>query len=68
VHESYLQGTHTYTTDAMHILLDHMPLGHVGGGMWPGDEAKTIQCTCMTLSEVWIDSGTLYMPLEPELE
>ena len=36
--------------------------------MWPGDEAKTIQCTCMTLSEVWIDSGTLYMPLEPELE
>jgi len=47
VHESYLQGTvtHTYTTDAMHMLLDHMLLGHVGGGKWPGDEAKTMPCT-----------------------
>ena len=27
-------------TDAMHMLLDHTLLGHVGGGKWPGDEAK----------------------------
>jgi len=26
----------------MHILLDHKLLGHVGGGKWPGDEAKTM--------------------------
>ena len=48
--DSYLQGTHTYTTDAMHMLLDHMLLGRVGGGKWTGDEAKTMPCTFMTLS------------------
>ena len=37
----YLQGTHTYMTDAMHMLLYHTLLVHVGGGKWPGDEAKT---------------------------
>jgi len=26
----------------MHMLLDHTFLGHVGGGKWPGDEAKTM--------------------------
>ena len=45
----YIQGTHTYTTDAMQILLDHTLLGHVGGGKWPGDEAKTMTCTIMAL-------------------
>jgi len=39
-----LQGTHTYTTDAMHTLLDHTLLGHVVGGKWPGDETKTMPC------------------------
>ena len=30
--------------DAMHMLLDHTLLGHVGGGKWPGDKAKTMPC------------------------
>ena len=34
----------------MHMLLDHTLLGHVGGGKWPGNEAKTMPCTFMTLS------------------
>ena len=32
-------------TDAMQMLLDHMLLGRVGGGKWPGDEAKPWPCT-----------------------
>ena len=27
--DSYLQGAHTYTTDGMHMLLDHTLLGQV---------------------------------------
>ena len=38
--DSYLQGTHTYTIDVVHMLLDHTLLGHVGGGKCLGDEAK----------------------------
>ena len=38
-------GIHPYTTNAMHMLLDHTLLGHVGGEKWPGDEAKTMPCT-----------------------
>ena len=57
VHESYLQDTHTYTTDAMHMLLDHTLLGHVGGGKWPGDEAKP----CHVLKSVL--TVALYTPL-----
>ena len=30
--DSYLQGAHAYTTDAMHMLLDHKLLGYVGEG------------------------------------
>jgi len=41
------QGTHTYT--AMHMLLDHKLLGHVERGKWPGDEAKTMPCTIISL-------------------
>ena len=47
----------------MHMLLDHTLLDHVGGGKWPGNEAKTMPCTFVTPSQVSIDSGTLYMPL-----
>ena len=36
-------------TDAMHMLLDHTLLGHVGGGKWPGDEAKP--CTFLQKGE-----------------
>ena len=35
---SYLQGTHIYTADARSCH------GHVGGGKWPQDEAKTMPC------------------------
>ena len=46
---SYLIATykaHTYTTDAMHMVLDHTSfLGHAGGRKWPGDEAKTMPCS-----------------------
>ena len=41
------------TADAM--LLDHISLvlsQHVEEEKWPGDEAKTMPCTLMTLSEV----------------
>ena len=37
-------------TDALHMLLDHTLLGHVGGRKWLGDEAKTMPCTFMTPS------------------
>ena len=32
------------------MLLDHTLLGHVGGGKWPGDEAKTTPCTLFFLT------------------
>ena len=53
VHGSYLQGTHTYTTDAMHMLLDHTLLGHVGGGKWPRDDAKTMPLHMALYTCLW---------------
>ena len=49
----YLQGTHTYKTDAMHMLLDHTFRGHVGGGKWPGDDTKTMPCTFDTIISLY---------------
>ena len=58
-------------TDAMHImLLNHTLLGHVGGGKWPGDEAKP----CHVLLEHYHKSvltvalyTCLWYNLDPEL-
>jgi len=53
----------------MHVLLNHKLLGHVGGGKWPGDEAKTMPCTFMMLSVLTVALYTcLWYNLDTELE
>ena len=55
----------------MHIILTSL-LGHVGGGKWPEDEAKTMPCTFMTLYQKSVLAVALYTwlwyNLDPELE
>ena len=57
-------------TDALHMLLDHMLLGHVGGRNWLGDEAKIVPCTFMTIISVLTVAlyTCLWYNLDPELE
>ena len=46
---------HLFHTTADAMLLDHISLvlsQHVGEGMWPGDEAKTMPYTLTTLSSL----------------
>ena len=63
----YLQGTHTYTTDALRMLLDHILQGHVGGRRWPGDDAMYIYDTIISVLTVALYT-CLWYNLDPELE
>ena len=57
----------------MPTQLDHISLGHVGGGKWPGDEAKTMPCilqhyykSALTVHATLVTC--LWHNLDPELE